>query len=298
MSRDTRFHSQVRRLLKAVSHGPVTSSVAFQLSRSGLLPSAVWRRLPVRGEFDVRLDGGHSFRYSSDDGLGRALFWKGMSAWCEATELRDFCRLAAHARRFVDVGANTGVYSLLACAVNSECRVMAFEPVPRLHEHLTANLQLNGWTDRCAIHREAVSDFVGTAKFHVPLTAMPTSASLNESGFRDYAGECIEVPVTTLDVVCGDTPIDLMKIDVEGFEDKVLRGMPTVLERDHPDLIIECLPDGPYRDVQAILQAAGYRFLHMGPNGPVAKARIEPDPTERYRDYLCTTNSSIEKLFQ
>jgi FkbM family methyltransferase len=119
---------------------------------------------------------------------------------------------------------------------------------------------LNGWQDRCAVRAEAVSDFVGTAPFHVPFGCTPISASLNPRGFRDFEGESTEVPVTSIDaVIPPGTRADTAKIDVEGFEDRVLNGMRRTLSESRPDLIIECLPDGPLPEIERIVGECGYR---------------------------------------
>jgi hypothetical protein len=122
----------------------------------------------------------------------------------------------------------------------------------------------------------AVSNFVGTAQMHVPFEDLPTSASLNTDGFRGFSGTLVEVPVTTVDAVMGDKPVDLAKIDVEGFEPQVLEGMRMTLRRFRPALFIECLPDGPYREVEEILKNLGYQIYLLSHNGPIQVEQVIP----------------------
>jgi hypothetical protein len=122
----------------------------------------------------------------------------------------------------------------------------------------------------------AVSNFVGTAQMHIPFGDLPTSASLNTDGFRGFSGILVEVPVTTVDAVMGDKPVDLAKIDVEGFEPQVLEGMRMTLRRFRPALFIECLPDGPYHEVEEILKNLGYQIYLLSHNGPIQVEQVIP----------------------
>ena len=176
----------------------------------------------------------------------------------------------------LDVGANTGIFSLLAGAVNPMSQVVAFEPLPRLCDAVRANVHLNGWPHRVRVLAEAVSNRVGTGPFHVRRADVPTSASLNEGGFRGLDGDIISVPATRLDATLGsDMPVDLVKVDVEGFEDRVLKGMFGILSRWRPATVVECNPHGPHRDVKQILGDELYVFL-LSPRPARSRAQTTP----------------------
>ena len=258
------------------------------LTRMRLVPSVLWRRLPVAGQFAVALPGGGHFFYSSvhGDQIGRALHWRGLD-WWESETIGVWLRLVAGASRVLDIGANTGVYTLLACAGNPTARVTSFEPVPHIFERLERNVSLNGWNERCDLRRQALAGFVGRSTFHVPDVALPSSASLDPRGFRGLRGHLIDVDVTTVDTECGDDGVDLVKIDVEGFEHEVLKGMRGVLSRFEPAIVVECNPDGPNEAVSQILREHGYGFIHLHPGELAVAPYIRPDPGQRYRNYLC-----------
>jgi hypothetical protein len=80
--------------------------------------------------------------------------------------------------------------------------------------------------------------------------------------------------------------VDLVKIDVEGFEDQVIEGMAKTLAADRPVMVVECNPDGPYEEVERLMRSHDYHFVHLRAPAPVSMPRIEPDPTERERNYL------------
>jgi len=198
----------------------------------------------------------------------------------------------------LDIGANTGFYGLLGCAVNPKCVAYCFEPSPNTFEAMRTNIKLNGFNDRCIAVMAAVSDREGTTKFHLPNSGFPSSASLHVDGFRGYSGVLIDVRLITIDGYLRDEmPVDLIKIDTEGFEDAVLRGMSRILHEHRPDMFIECLPDGPNYEIEGILRKYNYRFFHLMDRGPVERISIEPDAKEQYRNYLCTARqSTVSKI--
>jgi len=266
-----------RKILHRMMRVPALRKSARRLAHAGFLPSWVWKRLPVEGVFPVVLPDGRSFLYSAtaNDVIARALYWRGLEEW-ESETIPVFYKLAQSASLVLDIGANTGFYTLLACTANNVSRVYSFEPVPRVYKKLCEHIRLNRFYDRCETYEIAVSNFVGKAWFHIPSGDVPTSASLNPSGFRGFSGELVEVSVTTVDAIIGDRPVDLAKIDVEGFEDKVLEGMQQALMKSRPTLIVECLPDGPYKRVEEILSGFGYHIYALRRQGPVRVDRVLP----------------------
>lgn len=277
-----------RRGARRLTASPSRRSVLRALTHGGWLPRAVWWRLPVDIGFAVR-GPGFEFKYVSDPGdtIGRSLYWKGLAGF-ESESLGPFIAFASRAKTFVDVGANTGLYSLIACAANPTIRVLAFEPVDRVRLLLNTNIDANGFRARCDVRAHAVAEREGSAPLHVPHGEVPKSASMCTEGFRSLGGEPQWVPVTTIDTVREQVgPIDLMKIDVEGFEDTVLAGATQTLELDRPTIIVECNHDGPCAQVEATLARWDYGFFHMRPAGLHPSAHIEPDPRDKFRNWLC-----------
>jgi FkbM family methyltransferase len=125
----------------------------------------------------------------------------------------------------VDVGANWGYFSLLAAAaVGTAGHVIALEPDPRQFRALDSNIQLNGFTHVRAI-REAAAATAGRALLlGYPEDAANRGVSRLGQGFSDRPS--FEVDCATVDRVASTLPrVDAIKIDVEGAEIDVLRGM-------------------------------------------------------------------------
>jgi len=122
---------------------------------------------------------------------------------------------------FVDVGANIGTYSLLASRiVGASGQVYAFEPCSRNIARLKENLALNQITN-VRVLTKALSSTSGSLDLfdrHDPGNSGTTSAIPFEGASK------ITVACTTFDEELADAPIDLIKMDIEGWEDKAILG--------------------------------------------------------------------------
>ena len=149
---------------------------------------------------------------------------------------------------FFDVGCNVGFFAMLAAReVGPTGSVHAFEAVPAIAAVASRNVALNALTN-VRVHDVAVSDVNGTAE--LLLAAHPGGATLSVADTpHDLVGRTT-VRVMTLDTMVREgivSPPDVVKIDVEGAEEQVLRGMAEVLATNRPALLCEL--DGADRDV-------------------------------------------------
>ena len=144
----------------------------------------------------------------------------------------------------VDIGANVGYFTLLSAEqVGPGGTVYAFEPEPDNYALLKKNIELNSYSNIRAIE-SAVSDECGSIQLF--LSSMDNgSHSIYDAAARGVAG-IKTVNTTTLDAFLegkGWPKVDLVKIDVEGAENKVLDGMKLFCEKSPEfNLIIEFCP--------------------------------------------------------
>jgi FkbM family methyltransferase len=255
--------------------------------QAGILSRGAWQWLPVSRQFQLRLPAGQEFSYSvvPGDGIGKALYWQGVGFL--GGEFQVFCRMISRSHFFVDIGANTGIFSLIACATNPGIRVIAFEPVPKIYERLVTNVAINAFQDRCQVVQKVVSDVAGTARLLVPEGEIPTEATL-ELQSKSVGGRVthIDIVSTTLDVVCPQAAVDFIKIDVEGAEYKVLQGARQLLARCRPTILLEHHVNCPDLVIESVLEPYGYLFYRISDDGSLA-------PVERLRHgigehYLCS----------
>ncbi|WP_187272135.1 FkbM family methyltransferase [Zeimonas arvi] len=144
---------------------------------------------------------------------------------------------------FVDIGANFGWYScLFSRLAGGTGRVVAFEPEPGNFGLLEANLLRNGCRNVSAL-REGLADRPGELELHLYKASNPGRHSL----LPTPGGETVRVPVVALDdrlaaLGLAERPVDLIKIDIEGFELSALRGASATLSRCR-NMVIEYSPD-------------------------------------------------------
>lgn len=120
-----------------------------------------------------------------------------------------------------DVGSYIGLYTVaLAHRVGTRGRVIGFEPDESNYQALKKHVDLNGVANRVTLFRAAVGDVEGFAEF----TSNLDSSSIRGTIDRSVRGEVGIVPCVTLDGVFEGKKLDLMKVDVEGYEEKVLEG--------------------------------------------------------------------------
>lgn len=223
--------------------------------------------------------------------LENDLFWSGLSGGYERVSLELWMKLCRDARVIMDVGANTGLYALLARALNPHAHIIAFEPVDRAHHRLVANIALNAFTIQ--VEKCAVSDHEGKAVMHDNAFDHAYTASLeariNPEGItaRRY-----EVPMVSLDTFLeqhGVGPVDLMKIDVELHEPSVLRGFAKGMRAHPPALLIEVLRPDVAAELDALMQGSGYQFYQIDERGPVTRRdRIMASAGHGFNYLFCT----------
>lgn len=119
---------------------------------------------------------------------------------------------------FIDVGANVGSYSILACAARGASGY-AFEPVPSTYTRLIENIRLNHLENSVKCLNIGVGREQGSMAFTSNLDSTNHALASGEQ-----CDDSISIEVSTLDAVLkGESPA-LMKIDVEGYETPVLEG--------------------------------------------------------------------------
>ena len=240
----------MRQVIKRVRDTPFVLSSCVLLLRGfraiGVFTSRdVYIHVPFRGTFSVDCGQGRSFRMiSRGHKIENGLYWDGLRAH-EPESIRFWIDRAATAGVVLDVGANSGLFALAAAAVGAG-EVHAFEPLPRVHAILAGNvasnpqLPLQAWP-------VAVGAFDGVADLFDPGGEAPSSASLSPK----FAAEHFDaVPVEKVDVMSIDSfcagrgidRVDLIKIDVEGYEVNTLRGMQRIVAASSPAILMEVLP--------------------------------------------------------
>jgi FkbM family methyltransferase len=141
----------------------------------------------------------------------------------------------------LDIGANTGSFCLLA-AFHPTMRVYAFEPIEAVYTLLCSNIALNQLETRVTPLQLALSDFTGQGEMTIDLDIKKAGLSYLDDRAPIRPSQTETVPVSTLDDWAQQMDvahIDLIKMDVEGTERRVLEGGEQTIARDWPVILLE-----------------------------------------------------------
>jgi FkbM family methyltransferase len=195
----------------------------------------------VDGATDVvhRTPDGMEIRLDLEDYIQRGIFY---DAW-EAPELAFVRSILRPGDVVVDVGANVGIFTLTAAhAVGAGGQVHAFEPVPANFERLAENVSRNALSN-VLLNQVAVGSAAGETQLGLE-PEMELTSGKRMSGFFTVGSTLrqVTVPVVSLDKYAADhlqgRPVRFLKIDVEGYEPEVLRGMRTLLGTHRVDTVM------------------------------------------------------------
>jgi len=156
----------------------------------------------------------------------------------------------------LDVGANYGYYSLIfSDCVGPGGKCISFEPNPDVARELRRSLAINGFSSRSLVHELALSDESGQARFFVPRDEPKNGRILAAS--RNVGdpekGTSFEVRLDRGDgILEAESRVDLIKIDAEGAEAAIVRGLSGTIERHRPKMLIEVNAGRDY-DLKALL---------------------------------------------
>lgn len=167
----------------------------------------------------------------------------------ELANTKAFFRLVREGMTAVEVGANFGYFTLLgARLVGPSGRYHAFEPNASTFRCLQKSIVINGFREYTTLVNKAVSDFTGSTNLHLS-TLYTTNTNIVEDhaviGNLSDVFTTVEIEVTTLDEYFGETTpqIDFVKIDAEGSEPAIFRGMERILRsNERIQLLFEYAP--------------------------------------------------------
>jgi FkbM family methyltransferase len=174
---------------------------------------------------------------------------------------------------FVDIGANAGYFSLLASqCVGSGGKVLAIEPNPIVAEQLKRNIARNNLAN-VIVAETACVDTTETTSLTLYLYGVSNSGRASVSRSNAESLESVQVRATTADRLIRERDLQdvtLIKIDVEGAELMVLKGMQETIKRFKPTIVLELEDDllksfaTTTEEVIRFLSEFGYVTLSLG----------------------------------
>lgn len=233
-----------------------------------------------QGEVTCELPNGRRFRLVAGpgDGVAKLVWWHGWSGY-EPELTGIWYRYATRGGVVLDIGANSGLFALIAAHASDSAMVYAFEPIPETFESLRRNVSANAAVNVKAV-RLCLGDAEGEATMftgHGHNDLMASLASDHPGRGRDEQLDSVVVPMSTVDAFVrgrGLTSVDLVKIDVETAEPRVLAGMAETLRDHRPVLVIEVLTEAVAAAVDACASDHGYRRFVLTDRAPVETPHV------------------------
>ena len=221
------------------------------------MPATIWTHLWFKGDFVATVHGRRFRMFHNGSQIENEVFWRGTFEHERGT-IKVAAELLPEMHAFIDVGANTGIFSLLAKATDPKIKVIAVEPSPANLAILRMNVALNAFD--IAIEDAAATSTDGEIILH-DFPDPSYSASL-EADWREGTVERT-VRGTTLDSLASASGASgaklLVKIDVEGHEVAVLEGARNVISSG-PSFLIEIIREHVARGVTRLLPPDDFTY--------------------------------------
>jgi len=233
-----------------------------------------WKRL-ARRPLTTKLFNKYRFRAYPDCTVSSAAFYSRIPN----SRHIEFFRTQISGGTLIDVGANVGLVSMLLA--DKIEHALLFEPNPIAAARARENVRLNRLAYE--VHELALSDQNGTVTFENVGGANPYNRAV--VGFTTTA-PTITVLRSTLDDFLAihaplPTPITAIKIDVEGHENSVLRGMRSVLRTHRPRTIMfEYLQRTNLKETFEIFSECSYRVMFLTKSGKTQWATVDVEPLQ------------------
>lgn len=231
--------SAVLRLIKAAKWVAKGTSVEY-LPITAYVYGKVFRYAYPDEELTVDVDGVRLTVPNRDTAMVSGL----VGGCYEPLQLAMFNALCPLSSTFIDVGANIGLYTCLAArSLPADGLAIAFEPIPENFSCLKANLRQNGQVPGVRLEQAALGEEDRSATIH--LDGQIGKHSISKSNTNGGDGQRLDVTMRSLDSYCREAAIgrvDLIKIDVEGYDGYVLHGARNLLGRFKPSVFVEFNP--------------------------------------------------------
>ncbi len=288
----------MKKILKALYQGIPFKRELFSVIKSFWVPpESIYRHLHFKGIINIPVKQSVAFRINHYGfQIENEIFWAGLSNGWEKESMGLWIKMCESSEVIVDIGANTGIYALIAKAINREAKVIAFEPVKRVYSKLLENIELNDYD--IFAYEQAVSNSDGKALIYDTADEHTLSVTVNKNtrapGTVVLETEIETITLNTFIEKNGLKKIDLLKIDVETHEPEVLQGFSVYLSLFRPTMLIEILTDDIGQRVEKLVEGLGYLYFNIDENGGIRK--LDHIVKSDYYNYLLCNQEYADKL--
>lgn len=217
--------------------------------------------LKFKGIFKLKIEDNKSLKIKNDHStLPSLFFWHGLKKY-EPITVSTWIKLCEKSNIIFDVGANFGIFGLIGKKVNPVSIIHFFEPLSRNTDRIKYNCEINQFPSKdIFIETSAVSNTSNEVIFYDMDSSENTIGSMEKSHVELHQHHTTIIPKKIKGISLDDyifnhkiNKIDLVKIDVEGSELKVLEGFKKGISQHEPTLFIEILKKDSFIEIHNLL---------------------------------------------
>lgn len=231
-------------------------------------------KIPPAGKITLKLNNGDQIKFCTNqtDPVGQKIFWNGIYGYEYIDIFED---IISKCNSFVDIGSNAGLYSMVAAKKSDNMQVIAFDPTNASTHYFRKNIAANNFENKIQFFQMAISDVKGMISFYEVRNKKYPFLKHNLGGAASAVNkpkeyEEVKVPSTPLlefleENKLDKLAIDFVKIDAEGVEPQIIKGMDQVIKQHNPIIVCEILFGQIEKDLEDVFAQYKYRyFFHTG----------------------------------
>ena len=232
-------------------------------------PYHITKYLRFNGFIDVKVSQEKTFKiYNFGWTVENSIFWYGLYKGWEPKSICIWIELCKRSKVIVDIGANTGVFALIAKCIRPEARVFAVEPLKIAFEKLLVNVKKNSYDIECIPNAISNTDSVvnlyddsGDAEFTYQASLSLNGAYVNKD--NSVAKKIEAIKMDTFIEKYALNHLDLIKIDAEFHEAEVFEGFQKYIKKFQPNLIVELTDPKLTSKIEYLIQDIDYTFFDV-----------------------------------
>ncbi len=291
----------LRKLIKPIYDILPYKKLIFSLLKVIGLKGNITKFLYFRGTFSFKYQD-HKiklFNPGYQSHIENQIFWNGIEKSWEPTSLKLWSVLSRNSNVILDIGANTGLYSIIAKISNVNSRVIAFEPIEFIQEYLIKNIKFNRLN--IELSNYALSNSNTNITVQTDSLINSYTISIDNLNAARAVRSCTKLNIQTLrleDYIRSENikSVDLMKIDVERHEPMVLEGMGKYLSSFKPDMLIEIQSPLIAEKIHSLVSDIDYCFFNIVENKGLFK--IDSLNLGNNQNYLICNPSTVNNISQ
>ena len=233
------------------------------------LPQRIYRKMGFQGTFVFNIEKNKLRFINVRESIANDIFYSGIFGNYEGETLRLWYEISKEVNGLVlDIGAYSGIYSLVAASANKQSSIIAFEPHPNNFDLLCKNIQINEFSNITSDNR-AISNKTGKALFYNYSVGELESTGFTLINHRYVETESSSISCATisfkeyLESNHKEQILSLVKLDIERAELIVLRDGIERIQKDQTIIFCEILDRESIFKIHSLFKKIDYVFINI-----------------------------------